>query len=648
MKFRDSALCSCVCFLIASVPFVANAQWQPDGIPVCTATDDQELPTIVTDGSGGAIIAWQDYRDGAPDIFAQRIAAIGAPLWFPNGVRLTTVNTTQIAPMAVADGTGGAIVAWLDDRNGFSARDVYAQRIDMDGAVQWTADGLPVCVATSEQRGLVIVSDNAGGAIIAWSDERTGSRRVYAQRLNSLGAPQWTVDGVAVSTAVGDQEEVAMAPDGAGGAVLAWILRLIPSTIYAQRLDATGAPLWTTDGVDISATESAEPAIVSDGTGGAIVAWRADLFGSLGSHIWSQRIDAAGIVQWAGGTDVAASGDVPQLVSDEAGGAIATWVHYEEGDSLHTNGDIHAQRLSAGGVKQWLPDNMVVTDAPGQQDHIAAVPDFAGGVMIAWVNNREGTVDIYAQRLTDAGVKAWTTPDGVPVCTAEYPQEEPAIVGAGVGAAIIAWHDKRGGDDRRDIYAQQVTSSANAVAITSFDALTRDGVVELQGTFRSDLGVEAINVYRARGTTSDPFVLIDHVDEPQSEGFEYVDRHVIPSHTYRYMIGVQDADGEFFSPAVTITVREIAGWLGQNQPNPFNPTTTIQFVLPSRDHVRLAIYAPDGRLVRTLLSDVRSQGRSEAAWDGRDDHGAMVGSGVYFYQLRAGNFIESRKMVLLK
>src|SRR4029434_10833608 len=112
MNFRDSVLSSCVYVLIASVPFVANAQWQPDGVPICTATDDQERPTIVTDGGGGAIVAWQDYRDGAPDIFAQRIAAIGALLWTPDGVRLTTVNTTQTAPMAVADGTGGAIIAW--------------------------------------------------------------------------------------------------------------------------------------------------------------------------------------------------------------------------------------------------------------------------------------------------------------------------------------------------------------------------------------------------------------------------------------------------------------------------------------------------------------------------------------------------------
>jgi len=79
MKLHDSVLCSCVYFLIASVPFVANAQWQPDGVPICTATDDQEQPTIVTDGSGGAIIAWQDYRDGAPNESSRAAHCYGHP-----------------------------------------------------------------------------------------------------------------------------------------------------------------------------------------------------------------------------------------------------------------------------------------------------------------------------------------------------------------------------------------------------------------------------------------------------------------------------------------------------------------------------------------------------------------------------------------
>ena len=66
------------------------------------------------------------------------------------------------------------------------------------------------------------MSDGAGGAIVGWHDARAGAPDVYAQRLDDSGAALWGVDGVAVSTAPDTQRTVAMAGDGAGGAVLAW------------------------------------------------------------------------------------------------------------------------------------------------------------------------------------------------------------------------------------------------------------------------------------------------------------------------------------------------------------------------------------------------------------------------------------------
>jgi len=95
-------------------------------------------------------------------------------------------------------------------------------------------------------------------------------------------------------------------------------------------------------------------------------------------------------------------------------------------------------------------------------------------------------------------------------------------------------------------------------------------------------------------------------------------------------------------------VGAIARELMQNRPNPFNPTTTIRFVLPAREDVSLAIYDANGRLVRTLVNEVRGYGSHEVTWDGRDDEGAPAGSGVYFYRLRAGKLAQSKKMVLSK
>jgi hypothetical protein len=88
--------------------------------------------------------------------------------------------------------------------------------------------------------------------------------------------------------------------------------------------------------------------------------------------------------------------------------------------------------------------------------------------------------------------------------------------------------------------------------------------------------------------------------------------------------------------------------LEQNYPNPFNPSTTIAYNLPGPSIVELRVYDVSGRLVRTLQNGIAGEDRHEVVWDGRDDSGRAVASGVYFYRLVAGTHSETRKMLLLK
>lgn len=90
------------------------------------------------------------------------------------------------------------------------------------------------------------------------------------------------------------------------------------------------------------------------------------------------------------------------------------------------------------------------------------------------------------------------------------------------------------------------------------------------------------------------------------------------------------------------------GSLSQNVPNPFNPVTTIAFSLSSREHARLAIYDVNGALVHAVVDETRDAGGHAATWDGRDESGERVASGVYFYRLTTPTFSQTRKMVLLK
>jgi hypothetical protein len=99
---------------------------------------------------------------------------------------------------------------------------------------------------------------------------------------------------------------------------------------------------------------------------------------------------------------------------------------------------------------------------------------------------------------------------------------------------------------------------------------------------------------------------------------------------------------------VTPAGAALGNHLAQNYPNPFNPQTTIAFSLAQRANVHLAIYDVNGALVRTLANEARSAGAYTLDWNGHDDSGRAVASGVYFYKLNAGVFTQTKKMVLLK
>ena len=88
--------------------------------------------------------------------------------------------------------------------------------------------------------------------------------------------------------------------------------------------------------------------------------------------------------------------------------------------------------------------------------------------------------------------------------------------------------------------------------------------------------------------------------------------------------------------------------LYQNVPNPFNPATTIRFDLPQTTHVNLSIFNVKGELVSTVADRRMSEGHKEFTWRGVDDRGAAVSSGMYFYRIVTGEFVQTRKMVLLR
>ncbi len=122
-----------------------------------------------------------------------------------------------------------------------------------------------------------------------------------------------------------------------------------------------------------------------------------------------------------------------------------------------------------------------------------------------------------------------------------------------------------------------------------------------------------------------------------------------PGAAYRYRVSVIDESGErvlFETGEVRTPAAALA--LRQNHPNPFNPTTTIEYYVPARCAVSLEVYDTAGRRIARLVNDVQEAGWHSAEWSGRDDAGRTVASGVYFSSVRAGKEIITKKMVLLR
>jgi hypothetical protein len=262
---------------------IGTLLWTANGVGISTHAFPSRGPKIVSDGLGGAFITWYDKRAGNYDIYTQRIATGGAVMWTTNGVATCTTPTTdQIQPDVCSDGAAGIIVTWADFRS-TTDYNIYAQRQGPLGPIVWAVNGVVVNNNVAyDQIDPKIVSDGLGGGIISWTDYRTGvapgTADIYAQRVNTTGTVQWTPTGIIICTASGDQIKSQLVSDGNNGAYIVWEdHRNAGNTdIYAQRIASNAAITWSANGFGICTFTNDQlfPGIVSNGNLGAIVVWQ--------------------------------------------------------------------------------------------------------------------------------------------------------------------------------------------------------------------------------------------------------------------------------------------------------------------------------------------------------------------------------------
>lgn len=571
-----------IALFLAITPRLVSADWPTLGRAVCTAPADQKGPKVTTDGAAGAIVVWQDLRSARVNVFARRVLASGEldPAWPIDGRALLADSTAladasggQAFPVIAPDGAGGAIVAWQDDRSSDNGLDIFAQHVLASGVVDpaWPANGRALCTAPGQQARPTIVSDGAGGAIVTWMDSRISATEVdvFAQHVLPSGVvdPDWPVNGVALSTAPEPQ---------------------------------------------------AFPRIVSDGSGGAIVTWFDFRPGATGIDIYAQRVTGAGIVDpdWplngralclAPGAQVN-----PSIVSDGEHGAIVTWEDPRDGTS-----HVFAQRVTGAGTiaAGWPADGRAVCTAPIAQFNPIVTSDGASGAIIAWEDARNsGGLDIFAQRVLASGAIDPNWPvDGRALTVSSGHAVDVSMVPDGAGGAIVAWEE--------DFFVLAHHIQASGQLDPEFPANGRFVRLTLDFERTPDLVAagagEAVVAWSNAGSGTDTDIYANLV----------------------VTSGTVDVDHPGGAAGITLALPS---------PNPARASLTLRFTLPQETDVRLALYDVTGRRVRQLASGTRPAGEHVMTWDLLDEGGAAVGAGLFFARLEAGGRILTRKLATLR
>jgi hypothetical protein len=191
-----------------------------------------------------------------------------------------------------------------------------------------------------------------------------------------------------------------------------------------------------------------------------------------------------------------------------------------------------------------------------------------------------------------------------------------------------------------------------AVTIESFTGTFEGEAAVLRWSTFVEQNLDGFNILRSEDEEGDyECVTAKLVPAGGSAGgasYEFKDEDVGLNHIYFYKLeGVSPGGSKDLSGPYKVVCRAPYA-LAQNAPNPFNPTTSIKFTIAEDSYVTLAVYDVSGRRIRTLVDRDLKANFYRVEWDGRNDEGRRVTSGMYFYRLHAGSFVRSRKMILLR
>lgn len=341
----------------------------------------------------GALISWFGVSpaDSTSPFVALRFIHLHGDGTAPVLFRDTGIVVSTIASeaMIVGDGLGGAYVVW-EELAGASNPEIYAQHYDYWGERLWTPSGSPtgrpVCAVVGIQRLRALHSDNAGGAYVVWTDQRSGTTTpLYVAHLSDAGvdgAP-WTANGIRVTPITSGIRMVGSGTSPDGGLWLVWRDLGVPNQLLGQHIAANGAFRWTPTGSLIASESPLRADLVPADGGHLLVTWSVN-------EVRSARMDSSGVRVWFNETAGRVVSAPPggafscRAASDGAGGQ---WVAWSEGAAgqrdvrvLHVDGACAPHPGQA-------PGGDVFADSPADEEPLAwFVPTGGAEPLLEWLD----------------------------------------------------------------------------------------------------------------------------------------------------------------------------------------------------------------------------------------------------------------------
>ena len=449
----------------------ALAQWSQDPLlntVIADRASEQVVQKIASTSDGGCYVAWFDLASGNYDVYLQRFDGAGYAQWPANG-RLISGHAQSSSLTdwdLIADAQDQAVLVFCDARAG-SDLDIYAYRVDRDGTMLWGPDGITLSANADYEPSPQVTQASDGDFVVVWAQlPNAGDGQIRMQRLAPDGTLRFASGGIPVAGEVGDDPAFAdVIPSQDGSVILSWVKDI--STYYsnrwirAQRISATGTPLWATfvEVYNLVAVPLGYfPKVMADGDGGALCAWHAS---ESNYNARLQHLDADGIARFpTNGLLLSTAGSfhhlAPVLVYHHD--VVEYSVFWEERNASQTNWGIFGQRVTAAGDRLWGNSGRALIPVTTDYNTSPRALLCADGAMVFTTDEAgvgPGNDRIIGMRVDAQGDMVWSNPPLAVAMAASRKSRLAIALGAG-GDAILIWEDDRSG--AKDIYGQSINA----------------------------------------------------------------------------------------------------------------------------------------------------------------------------------------------